>query len=188
MGLVFLVERLGSVFQMALSIRGATDGPSLGLFFLGILVPWSNAKGAMVGGCVGLICMIWLVGGAQWHIANGRIKYDSLPTTMDGCSYPLNETTILRTTTSPIWTEFDEQPMILFQISFIYYTMIGALIVVIVGIIASYFYGIDLKSVNPDHITPIMRRYEKMKRFLKIKFLSLFLQLRNSVYLVAIYK
>lgn len=51
--------------------------------------------------------------------------------------------------------------MILFQISFMYYNMIGAVIVVVVGTIASYVFGsVDLKSVNPDHITPMMKRYD----------------------------
>lgn len=163
MGLVFLVEKLGTVFQMAVSIRGATDGPALGLFVLGILVPWSNTKGAMLGGCFGLLSMFWLVAGTQWHIAHGRIKHDTLPTSTDGCSYPWNETISMATMTTPAPTNPDEEPMILFQISFIYYIMIGAMITIIVGVIASYFIGMDLESVNPDHITPIMRRYVRGK-------------------------
>lgn len=160
---MFLVERLGPVFQIALSTRGVTDGPLLGLFILGILVPWANAKGALVGGCVGLINMLWLVGGAQWHTMQGRIKHDTLPTSIDGCPYPLNETLTILTTaipmTSPTWTDPGEEPMILFQISFMHYSIIGAAIVVFVGIIASYAFGVDLESVDPDHITPVMRRY-----------------------------
>ncbi|KAG5328781.1 SC5A8 protein, partial [Acromyrmex heyeri] len=156
-GLVFLVERLGPVFQIAVSTRGITDGPSLGLFVLGMLVPWANTKGALFGGCVGLISMLWLVGGTQWYTMQDRIKYDSLPTSVAGCPYPLNQT--FSTTIRPTWMNSDEEPMILFQISFIYYILIGAGIVVIVGTIASYFFGVDLEGVDPDHITPIMKRY-----------------------------
>lgn len=157
-GLVFLVERLGSVFQIALSMRGVTDGPLLGLFLLGMLVPWANAKGALFGGYVGLISMLWLVGGVQWHTIHDRIKYDSLPTSIDGCLYPLNQT--LPTVITPTRMDSSEEPMILFQISFMYYNMIGMVIVVVVGIITSYVFGsVDLESVDPDHITPMMKRY-----------------------------
>lgn len=157
-GLVFLVEQLGPVFQIALSTRGVTDGPLLGLFVLGILIPWANTKGVLLGGCVGLISMFWLVAGAQWHIMHGRIKHDSLPTSMNGCPYPLNET-LTTAIPTPAWMDPGEEPMMLFQISFMHYTIIGAAIVVVVGIIASYAFGVDLESVNPDHITPIMKRY-----------------------------
>jgi len=157
-GLVFLIERLGPVFQIAVSMRGVTDGPSLGLFVLGVLVPWANAKGALFGGCVGLISMLWLVGGAQWHTIHDRIKYDSLPTSVDNCPYPLNQT--FSTTITPTWTDSGEEPMILFQISFMYYNMIGAMIVVVVGTIASYVFGVNLENVDPDHIAPMMKRYD----------------------------
>jgi len=159
-GLVFLVERLGSVFQIAVSMRGVTDGPSLGLFLLGMLVPWANAKGALFGGYVGLISMFWLVGGAQWHTIYDRIKYDSLPTSIDGCSYPLNKS--LPTMITPR-IDSSEEPMILFQISFMYYNVIGAAIVVVVGTVASYVFGVDLESVDPDHITPMMKRYDTVQ-------------------------
>ncbi|XP_029174079.1 sodium-coupled monocarboxylate transporter 1-like [Nylanderia fulva] len=170
-GLVFLVERLGPVFQIALSTRGVTDGPMLGLFILGILVPWANAKGALFGGCVGLISMLWMVGGAQWYTMQGRIKHDSLPTSIDGCPYPLNETLTIAipTTTSPTWTDPGEEPMILFQISFMHYNIIGAAIVVVVGIIASYaFGGVNLESVDPDHIAPIMRRFLPPRKYAEV--------------------
>ncbi|XP_072761247.1 sodium-coupled monocarboxylate transporter 1-like [Anoplolepis gracilipes] len=165
-GLVFLVERLGPVFQIALSTRGITDGPLLGLFVLGMLVPWANTKGVLFGGCAGLISMLWLVGGTQWHIMHGRIKYDSLPTSMDGCPYPLNET--LTTAIPTPWMEPDEKPMILFQISFMHYSIIGAAIVIVVGIIASYVFGVDLESVDPDHITPIMRRFLPPRKYAEV--------------------
>ncbi|XP_011869528.1 PREDICTED: sodium-coupled monocarboxylate transporter 1-like [Vollenhovia emeryi] len=167
-GLVFLVERLGSVFQIAVSTRGITDGPLLGLFMLGMLVPWANARGTLFGGYVGLISMLWLVGGAQWHTIHNRIKYNALPTSIDGC--PLNQTlSSVTTPTVSSWIDdSSEEPMILFQISFMYYNMIGAIIVVVVGTIASYVFGVDLESVDPDHITPMMKRFLPSRRYARV--------------------
>lgn len=157
--LVFLVERLGSVFQIGVSTRGVTDGPLLGLFVLGMLVPWANAKGTLVGGYVSVLSMLWLVVGALWHTMHNKLKYDPLPTSTDGCLYPLNQT-LPTVITTPATVDSSEEPMILFQISFMHYNLIGATIVVVVGIIASYVFGMNLESVNPDHITPMMQRYD----------------------------
>ncbi|KAK2577149.1 hypothetical protein KPH14_003309 [Odynerus spinipes] len=165
-GLVFAVERLGTVFQMAISIRSVTDGPSLGLFTLGMLVPWSNARGALLGGGVSLIAMFILAGGSQWYIANGRIRNGLLPTSVEGCPYPLNETII--TTQSPLLA-VDEEPMSIFAISFMYFTMIGTLITIIVGIIGSYVFGnVNLAEIDPNHITPIMQRFLPRKDYKEV--------------------
>lgn len=170
-GLVFAVERLGTVFQMAISIRSVTDGPLLGLFLLGMLIPCSNAKGALLGGCVSLTGMMILVGGSQWYVANGQIRNRSLPTSIEGCPYPLNETEI---TTRPPLLTMDEEPMTIFKISFIYFTTIGSLIAITVGILGSYLIGnVDLAEIDPDHITPIMRRFLPRKDYKEVPLKSI---------------
>lgn len=153
--MVYVVEHLGTVFRMAHSMRSVVDGPLLGLFILGMMVPWVRAKGAMIGGCVSLVTMAWLVGGTQWYISHGKLHHAPLPTSIDGCPYPLNETI------SPAVHEShdpQDEPALVYQISFMYYFVIGASITVIVALISSAFLGeIDLDSINPDHITPAMR-------------------------------
>lgn len=157
--MVFMIERLGTILELGIGLRSVSDGPMLGLFILGIMVPWANAKGAMVGGSFGLLAMAWLVGGAQWNVAQGRILEKPLPTSVDGCPYPLNQTVLRATTTmTPIATDLDDEPMILYQITFFYYTVVGTLLVIVVGTAASYFFGVDLERVNPDHIAPMMKR------------------------------
>ncbi|XP_063915704.1 sodium-coupled monocarboxylate transporter 2-like [Zophobas morio] len=47
--LVFLMERMGEVFHIILSVVGITQGPLLGVFSLGILFPKANHKGAFYG-------------------------------------------------------------------------------------------------------------------------------------------
>ncbi|XP_066913221.1 sodium-coupled monocarboxylate transporter 1-like isoform X2 [Clytia hemisphaerica] len=64
-GLSFLVSKFGTmVLQLAYSIFGIIGGPYLGLFCLGMLVPWSTWKGAYCGVVVGVSTTLWLaVGG-----------------------------------------------------------------------------------------------------------------------------
>lgn len=42
--LVFVVEHLGSVLQLSMSMNGVTSGPILGIFTMGVLMPWINSK------------------------------------------------------------------------------------------------------------------------------------------------
>lgn len=42
--LVLVVEKLGAVLQLTLSISAITSGPALGIFTMGVLLPWVNAK------------------------------------------------------------------------------------------------------------------------------------------------
>ncbi|XP_066595799.1 sodium-coupled monocarboxylate transporter 1-like [Prorops nasuta] len=162
--IVFIVEKLGTIFQIAVSMRSVTDGPLVGLFILGMMVPWANAKGAVIGGYTSLFSLMVLVGGAQYY--NVKKHSERLPTSIEGCPYPLNETISLFTTNSTDPTTLHEDPFFPFRISFMHFTIIGTTIVVVVGLIASYFCGeIDLEQVDPDHITPCMRRFLPEKKY-----------------------
>ena len=58
--LTYMVESLGSgILQAALSINGILGGPTLGIFFMGALMPFVNKWGAHVGYCVGAGISIW---------------------------------------------------------------------------------------------------------------------------------
>lgn len=41
--LVFVVEHLGSVLQLSISLGSVSNGPLLGIFTLGVMVPWVHA-------------------------------------------------------------------------------------------------------------------------------------------------
>lgn len=42
--LVFVVEKLGTVLQLQMSIAGVTAGPVFGVFTMGVLMPWVKRK------------------------------------------------------------------------------------------------------------------------------------------------
>lgn len=44
LAMVFIVERLGQVLQLSMSLSGATLGPLLAIYIIGLFLPWINAK------------------------------------------------------------------------------------------------------------------------------------------------
>lgn len=42
--LVFVVENLGTVLQLSMSLGGMTCGPTFGIFTMGLMCPWINKR------------------------------------------------------------------------------------------------------------------------------------------------
>lgn len=169
-GMVFLVDRLGDIFQLSLTVTGITAGAMLGLFSLGMLVPWATTKGAVAGGLVSMVTMIWIIVGAQWHMANRRLYYEPLPSTTEGC---LNVSGLFNRTTTQNSTQVEsaDEPFFMYRISFMYYTLLGALIVMVIGTAVSFAYGApDLSDIDRDHFAPFITRYVSILGVAKYRF------------------
>jgi solute carrier family 5 (sodium-coupled monocarboxylate transporter), member 8/12 len=85
--LVSVVERLGTVLQLSMSLSSVTNGPLLGIFTMGVLMPWVHGTGALTGGVTGLVTMAWLCFKAQSDIATGQLKFETKPVSTKECSY-----------------------------------------------------------------------------------------------------
>lgn len=164
MVLMFVVEKMGSVLQITYTLSGITGGAQLGLFILGMFVPWANAMGAMAGGLCGLVLMAWVVVGSQAAIATRRLVYPWLPTRVDGCAH--NVTDILHdkdmTWTNSILEDATDpaDTFMLYRLSYYYYTLIGALIVVVVGVAVSFLTGPqDPRTVNQSLLSPAIHGF-----------------------------
>ncbi|KAJ9575567.1 hypothetical protein L9F63_007575, partial [Diploptera punctata] len=163
--LVFIVDKLGSILQLSMSLHGVTGGPMLGLFTFGMFYPRGNVKGALSGSICSLLFMGWIVFGAQTAIARGHFKQPFLPTSVEGCN--TNATILL----SQIEDTVQDEVFILFKLSFMYYTVIGLIVMLVVAIIVSHFTEPpDLEKMNPACFTPIVRKYvEKHLKSIKKK-------------------
>uniref|UniRef100_A0A146KR03 Sodium-coupled monocarboxylate transporter 2 n=2 Tax=Lygus hesperus TaxID=30085 RepID=A0A146KR03_LYGHE len=149
--LVSVIEKLGAILEISAAFGGMTAGTTLGLFLLGLLFPWANNKGAMVGGLTSLCCMAWLTVGQYIHKTSSDFAYPSKPMSVQGCQYNFT----LVTPKSSI-EEVVEIPFF-YRLSVFYYSMLGSLIVVVVGLVVSFLTGFNrLSDVNPDLLSPLV--------------------------------
>ncbi|KAJ0183865.1 hypothetical protein K1T71_000288 [Dendrolimus kikuchii] len=157
--LVFLVEHMGALIQAGKSLAGITAGSLLGLFSMGLFLPWINSTGALVGGITSTMLVGWISLGTQAAMMRGDIVIIPKPISVSGC--PENVT--LPTTTLPPHdtVEFDRSgTFFLYRLSYLYYTLVGMMVCIIVGIITSYFsQPNDPAMVHRDLLTPIIHRW-----------------------------
>ncbi|XP_068986250.1 sodium-coupled monocarboxylate transporter 1-like [Bombus flavifrons] len=134
--LVFVVERLGSVLQVALSFNGMVGGITLGLFSLGMFIPWANAKGAIVGAITSMVIVLWIGLGAQIALLNDQIHLDNKPVSVDAC--PCINTTDISLKQS---NDNNDEVYSIYKISYLWYSGIGCILTMLVGVIVSCFTG-----------------------------------------------
>lgn len=89
-GLAFLAGRVGSILKAAFAMSGALSGPLLAVFMLGVLFPFCNGKGALVGLLVGQVICLWVVVGSL----SSEPLDENLPTSIEGCPRHANYSTI----------------------------------------------------------------------------------------------
>ncbi|KOC64219.1 Sodium-coupled monocarboxylate transporter 1 [Habropoda laboriosa] len=166
--LVFVVEKTGShVLQLSTNLASITSGPSLGIFSMGILLPWVNAKGALIGGLAGLGFMGWFSLSAEAAIASGRIKFDEKPVSTEGCyySFPQVENLMLLEPPDNILDndDFLPEPLTLYRLSYLWYTLTGALVTMSIGLVVSRITSEDVEKLDPMLLAPFIRKLLKNK-------------------------
>ncbi|NXR64095.1 SC5A8 protein, partial [Rhadina sibilatrix] len=135
---------LGALLQAALSIFGMVGGPLLGLFALGILCSFANGIGAFVGLVSGFVISLWVGIGSQiYPPLPERTKPLYLSTA--GCNISSGN---LTSTEIPLTTVFStpgaERPALAdnwYSLSYLYFSTLGTLVTVAVGIIISLLTG-----------------------------------------------
>ncbi|XP_025202692.1 putative sodium-dependent multivitamin transporter isoform X2 [Melanaphis sacchari] len=148
--LAFCAHFVGPLLQASMTILGIIGGPMLAVFTLGILVPYINQKGALVGLVAGLIFSFFLgLGGPKPPVNN-------LPTYTNGCSpdsfhnfdvdVPSTSLLIESTATQEI---HEESYMYLYKISYMYYIVIGFTTTILVSLVASLFFESNVNTQNP---------------------------------------
>lgn len=156
MGIAFCVGLLSGVIESSMLAFSATSGPLLGVFVLAMLIPIANWKGASAGMIISHILIIWLTFGS---FTVPKPPNSMLPTSTESCDafnfsssiskpatswlvsdvpkealWSLNDT---YTTTQPPMPELSTLQKV-YSVSYMYYSLIGTAITVIIGVLVSY--------------------------------------------------
>ncbi|XP_065080208.1 sodium-coupled monocarboxylate transporter 1-like isoform X2 [Ochlerotatus camptorhynchus] len=150
---IYIVEHLGAVMQLTMTLSSTSGGPLFGLFVMGILMPWVNATGALYGGITGFLSMCYLCFRSQASLATGEIIYSTKDVNVSGCSYQF-------TNTSKPAPTFDDMEKSLHHISYQYFTLFGTIVSCTVGSLVSIIRGsYDREPIDPKLVAPFIRRF-----------------------------
>jgi solute carrier family 5 (sodium-coupled monocarboxylate transporter), member 8/12 len=164
LALVYVVEHLGPVLQLSMSLPATCVGSVFGVFIIGMFLPWIGKKAAFYGALIAAFLMIYWVARAQIDSARGLIHLATKPTSVDGCLY--NFTFVEKPTEVAPVDGLDEK----FHISYLYYMPMGAIITCISAFILSFIFGFeDPSSVDPRLLAPVIRKYFPSKIFQEVK-------------------
>ncbi|XP_043596869.1 sodium-coupled monocarboxylate transporter 2-like isoform X2 [Bombus pyrosoma] len=153
--LVYLVEKLSGLIQAAKSLSGITAGPLLGVFTLGMFFPLANSAGALVGGFVSLNLVAWISFGTQAAISSGKIHFPTKPVSIDGCPESLKSQAT--NFTLDVETAIKEPPFFLYRMSYLWYTWLGCLTAILVGLLVSWITGPNKRTPGDEKLyTPVI--------------------------------
>ncbi|CAL1274534.1 unnamed protein product [Larinioides sclopetarius] len=152
--LVVIVQNMtGTVLQAALSISGALGGPILGVYTLGMFFPWPSAFAAFTGLISGLGVCIWICVGSILF----KRPPETAPLSVESCQeLYYNVTQSFGNVTAAPSVIFDSSDYVLplYRLSYLWYSGIGFIVVIVVGILVSLFVGNDKHSIKKNLMTP----------------------------------
>ncbi|VEN34324.1 unnamed protein product [Callosobruchus maculatus] len=161
LGMVYVIEKLGTILQLTLSMGAVASGPSLGLFTMGVLMPWINAKGALAGSIVSLVSLSWLCYKAQSMISAATLTFKQKPLSTEECSYLFSSKIRNFTVTQHI-----NEDASIYRISYLWYTLIGVILSISVGLIVSFLTTPqDSNKVDPKLLAPFIRKYIQSRKY-----------------------
>lgn len=149
LSLVFVVEHLGSIFRLNYAINGLTIGAFFGIFSIGMMSRTANTKGVMCGAIMSLLVVGTIIIGAQ-----SLPKPPPLSFKTDDCEYPWNMTEPL-VNLSNQRDSIEDIPLI-FRLSFMYYALLGTIILFVVALPVSWATG-GCEPFDERLLTPLLR-------------------------------
>ncbi|XP_075534774.1 sodium-coupled monocarboxylate transporter 1-like [Dermacentor variabilis] len=129
--MVYVAQQMGDVLQSALSILGIVGGPLVGVYSLGIFVPFANSIGATAGLVAGVATLSWISVGAYLR----RPLHWRPPVSVDGCVPLYLNATGLEQPVLPAANidAHNSQIEYIYRLSYLWYSFLGAVIVLVLG-------------------------------------------------------
>ncbi|XP_033219008.1 sodium-coupled monocarboxylate transporter 2-like [Belonocnema kinseyi] len=155
LSLLFLVEKLGGVLSVTNSLAAIAAGTSFGVFTLGMLVPWTNSKGAFAGAVAGFVIAGWASLGANAAIGSGVIIPQKLPVNISNCPGNISEAFLNQ------FKHIDEEDIFpLYRLSYHWFAGLGTAVVLVVGGMVSWLTGpLDPSTVDRALLSPVIHRW-----------------------------
>ncbi|XP_073998887.1 sodium-coupled monocarboxylate transporter 2-like isoform X2 [Rhodnius prolixus] len=151
---VFIVDKLGSIFEATLILYNAIGGVITGIFLLGLFVPFANSYGALTGATLATLVMGWISVGAFSAMSQRLVKSSTKTLSTELCT---NATLLVKNAKKSAVSGDAVFP--LYRISIFYYSLLGCSIVIIVGIIVSLLTKKKSKKVDPAFLSPLVRNF-----------------------------
>lgn len=121
-----------------------------------------------MGSATALSFMTWICFKAQRAIATGELQFATKVVSTSGCSYhfiaeeAMSMLAINETAPTIIPVESEPAGFQIYHISYLWYTLVGSSICIIVSLIASYIIGPNKPSeLNPNLLAPFVRKLIK---------------------------
>ncbi|XP_049270247.1 sodium-coupled monocarboxylate transporter 1 [Rhipicephalus sanguineus] len=129
--MVYVAQQMGDVLQSALSILGIVGGPLVGVYSLGIFVPFANSIGAITGLVAGVTTLSWISVGAYLR----RPFHWRPPVSVNGCvPLYLNATGLEQPVIPSVNIDaHNSQIEYIYRLSYLWYSFLGAFIVLVLG-------------------------------------------------------
>ncbi|XP_075145582.1 kin of rumpel isoform X4 [Haematobia irritans] len=165
-GLVYIVEKLGMVLQLSATLQSIVYGPMLGIFTVGMLMPWLNEKSVLTGSIASFLCMAWICINAQIANVTGTFRHTKLPVSVEGCDYEFDMTKYLNSTAEYLPTQGSN----IYHISFLWYTALGACLVMISSNVAALIFGLnDVSKIDGKLLAPFVARFMKKYKYSEVR-------------------
>ncbi|GIX67593.1 sodium-coupled monocarboxylate transporter 2 [Caerostris darwini] len=152
--LVFAAEQMGGVLQAALTVHGIIGGPMLGVFTLGMFIPFANTWGASTGLVSGIGIAMWFgMGAFSSHLFNpaASLSYDSCTDLFYNVTRVANKTSI------PEIIPNNDHILAPYRLSYLWLSAVGFAAVVIVGMVVSAItHSADDEVVDERLLSPLI--------------------------------
>lgn len=162
-GLAYIAPLISSdLLESVLAFVGILSGPLLGVFSLGMFIPWSNSKGAIIGLFFGALLGYWFLFSSFIFSSSLTDQLDFINSncTVGDTMTSAAPTTSAATTTSPPEDSVPDWLIYLASISYMYFGCFTCLLTVSVGAISSLLTGpMDPASLDPDLFCPLVKSF-----------------------------
>jgi len=170
----YLASVVGGLIKMAYSILGMVGGCLVGLFTMGMMMPFINNQGAFLGTLIGFSIATWRFIGSQLYPLPQEFT-GKLPLSVDQCVSPdptvslmnVSVTTISDTNLNSTFTIFTpsietNRPAIaaFYDVSYIYTAPIGALVSILSGLLISCLTGFNRNRPKDELLCEFLRKKE----------------------------